>query len=66
MEKKTHATHQTIPDAIDEASEGDVIIVSSETLKELGEIAAARMRPGVDIKFSVELKRTETPGRALQ
>ncbi len=43
-----------LPQMIEKAESGDRIIVQTDAMKELGEIALARMRPGENISFIVE------------
>lgn len=42
-------------DAIENATDGDVIIVGNSAMKELGEDAHTRMRPHIKITFEVEV-----------
>lgn len=43
-----------LPAMIEAAQDGDIIIVHSEAMKAFGEIAATRMRPDVELTFTVE------------
>lgn len=56
MEYRIPPTNWTshLADAIDECENGDVIIVSSESMKELGERANNRMCPDKNIIFRVD------------
>lgn len=54
---------QVLGDAVVDSLDGDVVVVSSEEMAELGKRALARMCPGKEVTFEVVEPFSDYPGK---